>query len=171
MSNYTMTPTVMVNVTSKNGSGMMDAFTLLLPLALAASVLLSCSHWADWWLLAPDTRHHSAGLGSQCHFKSSYLKIPSHIKLTLAFTKFLSFLWGFDLKGARTSIAERSQSHAPTKTRPTVLCKGPSRTLWKVPLAGKGPSLGWVFWNIYLAGITCMPTVHSKKFVLILDSF
>lgn len=41
MSNYTMTPTVMV--TPKNGSGMMDAFTLLLPLALAASVLLSCS--------------------------------------------------------------------------------------------------------------------------------
>lgn len=44
MSNYTMTPTVMVNVTSKNGSGMMEAFTLLLPLALAASVLLGCSH-------------------------------------------------------------------------------------------------------------------------------
>lgn len=39
--NYTMTPTATVNVTpkDKNGSGRTDAFTLLLPLALTASLL------------------------------------------------------------------------------------------------------------------------------------
>lgn len=145
-------------VTPKNGSGMMDAFTLLLPLALAASVLLSCSQWADWWLLAPDTRHQTVGLGSQCHFKSSYLKIPSRIKLTLEFTKFVSFFFGgFDLKGARTSIAERCVSFTH---QPGLVLQFLARAVHGP--YGKAHLLVGGVWNIFLAGITCMPTVNSK---------
>lgn len=163
MSNYTMTPTVLV--TPKNGSGMMDAFTLLLPLALAASVLLSCSQWADWWLLAPDTRHQTVGLGSQCHFKSGYLKIPSRIKLTLEFTKFVSFFWGIWFKrSAHVHSRTLCQFYAPTRTRPAVLGKGRSRTLWK------GPSLGWGCLEYIFGRYNLYAHCKLQSYVLILDS-
>lgn len=76
MSNHTMGPTASVNTTTaKSGSGRTDAFTLLLPLALGASLLHGWS-WSPG-LMAPlhwTRTAKTAGLWTRRYSESSSLK-------------------------------------------------------------------------------------------------
>ena len=64
--------------------------------------------------------------------------------------KFLSFISGIWLKrSAHVHSRTLCQFYAPTRRHPAVLCKGPSRTLWKFPPCRERP-ISWLggCWHI-----------------------